>query len=146
MKSIILAFMLSLVCVTVFSQTDESRVLQKVKDLNDAVFGKKDGKAIQGLVSDKLSYGHSDAKIEDKATMIQNAVENKITYRNVEMLSPTVVMESNTAVVRYVLNGVQTDSTGKEGPLTLAVLQVWMKEKKEWKLLARQAVKIPQKN
>lgn len=146
MKSIFFAFLLSLICVTGFSQTDESKVLQKVKDLNDAIFVRKDGNAIQALVSDKLSYGHSDAKIEDKATMVQNAVGNKITYKNVETLSPTVVVENNTAIARHILQGVQTDSTGKAGPLSLQVLQVWVKEKKEWKLFGRQAVKIPQKN
>ncbi len=146
MKSTFFAFLLSLLCLTAFSQTDENKVLQKVKELNDAIFVRKDGSAIQALVMEKLSYGHSDGKVEDKPTMVRNAATNKITYQNVETLLPRIAIEQNTAVARHYLKGIQTDSTGKPGPLTLEVLQVWFKDNGEWKLLARQAVKVPVKN
>ena len=36
----------------------------------------------------------------------------------------------------------ETKPDGKSTELKLNILQVWIKEKKDWKLMARQAVKV----
>jgi hypothetical protein len=46
------------------------------------------------------------------------------------------------AIVRHKLNATTNDS-GKPGEVHLLVLLIFQKDHKEWKLLARQAVKIP---
>jgi ketosteroid isomerase-like protein len=45
--------------------------------------------------------------------------------------------------VRHIFSAVTNDG-GKPGEAHLSVLMVWMKQKGQWKLLARQAVKVVQ--
>jgi hypothetical protein len=51
-------------------------------------------------------------------------------------------MDRKTAIIRHNLRGESIDSKGVETPLNLAIMQVWKKERGDWRLWARQAVKI----
>jgi len=44
--------------------------------------------------------------------------------------------------VRHVLRATAIDKAGKQTPLHLNVLQLWVMQNKQWKLMARQAVKL----
>ena len=137
-------FIILLLGLTIQSsaQTEEQKVLQRVTQLNNAIFGVKDSIALEGLLADKVSYGHSSGKIENRKEMIHGAVSNTGTYANFIMESATVYFENKTAIVRHVLNATLIDKEGKQTPLHIGILQVWIKDKKQWKLTARQAVKL----
>lgn len=137
-------FILPLLALAIhsFAQTDEQKVLQRVKQLNDAVFVKRDSVAMEGLLADKVTYGHSNGKLENRQEAIYGAINHVGTYSNVVMDSVTVFFENNTAVVRHVLRATAIDKEGKQSPLHLNVLQVWVVQNKQWKLMARQAVKL----
>lgn len=121
----------------------EQKVMNKIKALNKAVFADKDSVALNALLSDKVSFGHSTGKLEDKQEMIRNAVANTMTYEDFKMDSATVFIEGNTAIARHILKA-RTMDKGKEGVLRLGILQTWVKKKdKDWELVARQAVKLP---
>ena len=124
------------------AQTEEEKVLQRVTQLNNAIFGIKDSIALEGLLADKVSYGHSYGKIENRQEMIHGAVSNTGTYANFIMEGANVYFENNTAIVRHVLKATSIDKAGKESPLHIGILQVWVKQKKQWRLTARQAVKL----
>jgi len=126
-----------------FAQTNEQKVLDKVKQLNAAIFMNKDSIALEGLMANKVTYGHSGGKVENRSEMISGAVHSPSTYKNFMMDSATVFFEGkNTAVVRHVLKATSIDKEGKESPLHLGVLQVWIMQNKQWKLMARQAIKL----
>jgi len=142
MKKIIL-FLLAFAAIKSFGQTDEQKVLDRVKQLNTAIFINRDSAALEGLMADKVTYGHSSAKIENRSEMIAGAIHSPATFKNFMMDSATVFFEGkNTAVVRHVLKATSVDMQGKESPLHLNVLQVWVMQKNQWKLMARQAVKL----
>lgn len=141
MKKLFVILFLSL-AIHSSAQTDEQKVLQRVKQLNDAVFLKKDSVALEGLMADKVTYGHSNGRIENRKEMIHGAISNRGTYANFVMDSATVFFENNTAVVRHVLRATSIDAQGKESPLHLNVLHIWIMQNKQWKLMARQAVKL----
>lgn len=124
------------------AQTEEEKVLQRVTQLNNAIFGIKDSIALEGLLANKVSYGHSSGKIENRQEMIHGAVSNTGTYANFIMEGANVYFENNTAIVRHVLKATSIDKAGKESPLHIGILQVWVKQKKQWRLTARQAVKL----
>jgi hypothetical protein len=142
MKKLFLFFFLA-VAINSSAQTDEQKVLDRVKQLNTAIFINKDSVALDGLMADKVTYGHSGGKIENRPEMISGAVHSPSTYKNFMMDSATVFFEGkNTAVVRHVLKATSVDREGKESPLHIGVLQVWVMQNKQWKLMARQAVKL----
>ena len=141
MKKVFIFFFLVLTLHS-FGQTDEQKVLLRVKQLNDAIFANKDSVALEGLMADNVTYGHSTGKIENRKEMIHGAISNPGTYSNFVMDSATVFFENNTAIVRHVLRATAIDKAGKQTPLHLNVLQLWVMQNKQWKLMARQAVKL----
>ena len=124
------------------AQPQDTELFKRVKQLNDAIFMVKDSLALEGLLADKLSYGHSTGKIENRQEMIHGAVSNKGSYSNVSLEDFNVFFEKNTAIVRHAINGTSIDKDGKQSPLHIGLLQVWVKQKRQWKLTARQAVKL----
>ena len=141
MKKLFL-FLFVAIAVQSSAQTDEQKVLDRVKQLNDAIFTNKDSAALERLLADKVTYGHSGGKVENRSEMIHGAITNPGTYSNFMMDSASVFFENNTAVVRHILKATSIDREGKQSPLHIGVLQVWVMQNKQWKLMARQAVKL----
>jgi hypothetical protein len=142
MKKFLSIALLSLFSLGVLAQSaNDKQVWSRVEALTKAVFESKDSLALLDLVSSRVTYGHSNGNIEDKATMVQKAVASKTTYKNsvLEMVSMDVV--DNTAIVRHNFRATTVEN-GTEAPLNLSVLQVWKKEQGKWRIWARQAVKI----
>ena len=126
----------------VFGQTEEEKVLDRVKQLNESIFGKRDSLALEGLMADKVTYGHSVGRIENRQEMIQAAISNPGSYSGVVMEGATVFFVNKTAIVRHVLKATSIAKDGSQSALNINILQVWVKQKKQWKLTARQSVRI----
>src|SRR6266581_2885226 len=80
---------------------DEEAVAKNVEAFRAAQFA-QDAKALDALCATELSYSHSDARIEDKATFIKNATTN----RNAKTLSlayqdPKISVVGPAAIVRF---------------------------------------------
>ena len=142
MKKIIL-FFLSLLTgfSTAFAQTkQEQAVLNTVELLRKAMVD-ADSVMLDKLVSPKLSYGHSGGHIDDKTEFVQKIVSRKSDFVTLEFPEQSISISKNTAIVRHKFNAVTNDN-GKPGEVHLAVLLIWQKQHGQWKLLARQAVKV----
>lgn len=101
-----------------------------------------DQEKFEALTSPALTYGHSNGLIEDRETCIASMVDGKFKFNSIEISDQSVAIEDHTAIVRHQLFA-HTDDEGKEpGTVTLKVLQVWQLHNDQWRLLARQAVKI----
>ena len=119
--------------------------MNNIAALNKAVFtdlDKRDSVALEKLLAERVTYGHSGGLVENKQQMIRHAVVSQMTYGDFRMENATVFFEGNSAVARHELKA-KTFENGKEGVLHLNVLQVWVKTGRSWLLLARQAVKLP---
>ncbi len=110
--------------------------------LNKAIFEKKDSLILEKLLGSEIIYGHSGGKAETRSEMINGVMANKSSYENVKTDITSIVEKGKVAVVRLVLSATEKDKDGKISTLKLGILQTWIKEKKEWKLIGRQAVKI----
>jgi len=98
--------------------------------------------ALGALVADDLSYGHSGGKVDTKASFIGDLVERKSNFVSITITDQTIkVVGGNTAIVRHTLVADTLDS-GKPGKVALKILGIWQKQGNDWKLLARQAVRI----
>jgi len=146
MKKIILLQGLLLFAFISFSQTkEEQQVIDNVKLLHGTIFGTKDSLTLEKLSAKEVTYGHSHGNLQDRKTFITSVSGNKSVYTNIEANNITVIINGKTAVSRYLLTGTETNSKGKVTELKLNILQVWVKEKKEWKMMARQAVMVDAK-
>jgi hypothetical protein len=102
-----------------------------------------DPKALDALCAPELSYSHSDARIEDKATFIANATNGKSKFLLLEYKDPQIRVVGPAAIVRFHWVG-QSESIpdGKKSDTNLHVLMNWQKMGADWKLLSRASTKL----
>jgi hypothetical protein len=97
---------------------------------------------LDAIAMDELTYGHSNGVIQDKAAFEEALLTKKSDFVTIDLTDQTIKVVGNTAWVRHTLSATNNDG-GKPGTAHLYVLTVWMKAKGKWRLLARQAVKVP---
>ncbi len=143
MKKLIIAIILFSASVGVSNaQSKNEKALElAIEQLRKAMVD-GDSSSLSKLTSDKLSYGHSSGAVEDKVAFISKIVSGRSDFETIQLSGTTISFSSKTAIVRQHLDAVTKDS-GKPGEVHLELLLVWQKEKGQWKLLARQAVKRP---
>lgn len=142
MKRIFALCLLFIVVNASAQSKEEIAVLSKARLLHSTVFQTKDSAVLAGLFTAKLSYGHSGGKIEGKEAAISGIIRNQSTYADLQMGGITVIIEDNTAITRHTMTATETNNEGKVNQLKLHIILVWVKEKKDWKLLGRQAIKL----
>ena len=118
----------------------EMAVSNAVEQLRKAMVD-ADSLMLDKLTLPQLSYGHSGGHIDGKKELIQNIVSGKSDFVTMELPEQTIAISKNIAVVRHKLNAATNDG-GKPAVVHLAVLLIWQKLHGDWKLLARQAVKL----
>jgi ketosteroid isomerase-like protein len=137
------AALCSLCINTVWAQvTAEQDVWKRVEELNHAVFMTRDATVIRSMVADPLTYGHSDGRIENRDQMVSNASNSANRYREAKTERVSVSVDGNTAITRHTFSALQTNAQGKEAPLAIGVLQVWLRHGGQWLLAGRQAVRL----
>ena len=94
---------------------------------------------LDSLVADQLSYGHSSGKLETKKEFVDVVADKKTVYKSIELSKQTVAVVGNNAIVRHAWESESGTGDGKWNVSKISVLQVWVKQGADWKLLARQA-------
>jgi hypothetical protein len=119
----------------------EMDVLRAVESLRKAMID-ADSNALNKLISNSLSYGHSSGKVQTKAEFMHSLTSGESDFVAIDLTNQTIQVFGKTAIVRHTLDA-KTNDSNKPGTVKLMILTVWMKEHGKWKLLARQAVKPP---
>jgi ketosteroid isomerase-like protein len=136
-----------ILCVTLFfasagfSQSKEyARVEAAVEKLKLAMIsGVREELAF--IAHDSLSYGHSGGAVEGKTEFVEKIASGKSDFITINLTDQKISITGNVAVVRHQLFATNNDN-GKPGEVKLKILLVFKKVGKDWKLLARQAVKL----
>jgi ketosteroid isomerase-like protein len=124
------------------ASADEEAVAERLKAFRDAQFA-HDAKAFEGLCADELSYSHSDAHIEDKATFIKNATSDKSKFLSLEYKDPWIRVVGDAAIVRFHwIAESEIIADGKKNATNLHILMTWQKQGGAWKLLDRASTKL----
>jgi hypothetical protein len=141
-KIILVAIALLSTCSLLQAQSkQEKNVADAVEQLRKAMVD-GDSLMLDKLTLSQLSYGHSGGHVDDKTEFVHKLTSGGSDFVTIELTEQTISVSKNTAVVRHKLNA-QTNDNGKPGVVHLAVLLIWQKQHGDWKLLARQAVKMP---
>ncbi|MET0544023.1 MAG: nuclear transport factor 2 family protein [Variovorax sp.] len=98
--------------------------------------------ALDALVADDLSYGHSGGKVDTKASFIKDLMDKTSDFVTIAITDQTIKVVDNVAIVRHTLTA-DTNDSGKPGKVSIKILGIWQKQGADWKLLARQAVRPP---
>lgn len=136
----VVTLLVAMANVSVAQSNDEKAVAAAVENLRKAMVDPNKA-VLEKLTLPELSYGHSTGKVQNQAEFIDALVSGASDFMNIDLTEQTIKVVGNTAIVRHVLSAATSDN-GKAGNAHIAILLVWVKHSKEWKLLARQAVKI----
>ena len=120
---------------------DEKAVHAAVEALRKAMLDADKAK-LEALVADELSYGHSGGVVETKAQFLDVIAGKKTAYKSITLSDATVTVAGNNAIARHVFS-TDFESGGKPGTAKVGVMQVWTRQGTAWKLLARQAFRLP---
>jgi Domain of unknown function (DUF4440) len=96
---------------------------------------------LEALTADQFSDGHSAGRVETKAQCIDAAISGESRWKFITLTDQTTPIVGDHALVGHTLTG-ETARDGKTDPVTICVLMVWHKPDGDWKLLARQAVRL----
>ena len=140
-KQFILVFFIMASMISSKAQDkEEMAVAAAVEKLRKAMIDGSKAE-LEAVTIDKLSYGHSSGYVEGKAEFVDKIVTGKSDFVTIELKDQTISVNGKAAIVRHKLNATTNDN-GKPGEVHLSILLVFQKENKQWKLLARQAVKV----
>lgn len=134
----------------IYSSSFAQKRVENVKDSWDRfnmALVEKDSNALDILLHGNLSYGHSNAWVEEKDELIEHLFNGTITYNKVTTEKIEVMMiNKNLATVRANVL-IDADYKGSKGLVFhLHVLQTWrMHHMFGWQLVNRQAVEIKDK-
>jgi hypothetical protein len=126
----------------VAESADEAAVAQAIEALRKAVFSQEKSQ-LEALCAEQLSYGHSDARVENKAQFINGVMTRKAVIKSITLSDHTIAIVGSDAIARHTWVS-ESETDGKPMSTKIGVLQVWQKQDGAWKLLARQAVRPPQ--
>jgi ketosteroid isomerase-like protein len=142
MKKIALFVVLLTTQLLVNAQTrTETNVAAAVENLRLAMMS-GERSTLENVAATDLSYGHSSGKLENKTAFVESIASGKSDFVSIEFKNQTIKVTGKTAVVRHELHA-KTNDGGKPGEVHLGILLVWQKQGGSWKMLARQAYKLP---
>ena len=125
-----------------FAGADEDAIAKNLETFRAAqAAGKAEGLA--ALCAEELSYSHSNAAVDDKATLLAGITNANYKWTSLEYKNPTIRVVGQAAIVRFNFVGEQEFAAdGKKTPQNLHILMNWQKQGGEWKLLSRSATKL----
>jgi ketosteroid isomerase-like protein len=132
-----------LIAVPAFARpAEEETVAKRVEAFRAAQFA-QDAKALGALTAPELSYSHSDAHVEDKATFIKNATNGKSKTLSLQYKDVTIRVVGDVAIVRFHWIGEsESVADGTKSSTNLHILMNWQKQGGTWKLLTRGSTKL----
>jgi len=124
-----------------FAQVDSVSLKEAMSNLDKALMN-KDQKALVQLLHQDVSYGHSNGWVQNKTDIINDLKSGKLIYDKIENISVTIVAINNKWATVRINTNAEGKVNGNSFQFKLHVLQVWLKAKSGWQLLARQSTKL----
>ena len=128
--------------MTVVAQTnDEKEVADRVELLRQVMI-RPDKAILEDIAAAELEYVHSSGTVRDKAGFVDEFMKGWSVFTAITLSDQTIKIAGNNAIVRHHLMA-DTNKSNMPPKIDIIILMVWQKQNGKWKLLARQAAKIP---
>lgn len=121
----------------------EETIVNAVNGFYNAII-ESDEARLWEITADELVYAHSGGKVQSRDEFITEIMDTEfLDYLTVDLSEQTVMITGQTAIVRHIFS-TNTLSKGEQGNIRIGIMLVWQNRDGSWKLLARQAYKLPQ--
>ena len=143
-KFLLLLFSCFVISVPVIAQSnDENDVAALVEKLRKVMII-PDEAVLKELAAEELVYVHSSGTVRDKVGFVDEFMKGWSVFTAITLSDQTIKIAGNNAIVRHRLLA-DTNKADMPPKIDIIILMVWQKQNGKWKLLARQAAKIPAK-
>jgi hypothetical protein len=122
------------------SAPEDMQVMMKMLSLKNSLIA-KDSVTLSNLLADDVTYGHTNGIIQTKAQLIRDVMSGVQDYKSIEPSNMNTRIYENTGVVTM-NSKVIMNYQDKPLELNMFVTLVWIKSNNDWKLVARQSVKL----
>ena len=124
------------------AQTNDANEIATRVELLRKVMITPDENILKDLAAEDLVYVHSSGTTRDKAGFVDEFMKGWSVFTAITLSDQTIKITGDNAIVR---NRLMADTKKADMPpkIDIIILMVWHKENGKWKLLARQAAKIP---
>ena len=131
-------------CASFSAQSqDEGYITLAIEKLR-IVMMNPDSAVLADLASDDLVYVHSSGSVRDKKGFINEFMKRQTSVTNVVFSNQTIKLSGDVAIVRHRMVA-DAHNPGYPPLIDIIIMMVWKKEDGKWKMLARQAAKLPEK-
>jgi ketosteroid isomerase-like protein len=103
-----------------------------------------DSLVLASLASDALEYVHSSGTVRNKKQFIDEFMKRWTNFTSVTIQNQSIKVTGDNAIVRHRLLAA-ANNPGYPSKVDIIILMVWRRENGAWRLLARQAAKVPEK-
>jgi len=139
----ILFFVLLIVGTQAFSQTPEAEKVNQLHKKKFEWFVNKNYDSLNWVMDESVKYIHSNGWVQSKQEVIEDIKAGKLNYIGVVVEESAVTLYNNSSAVvtgKGTFKGLMPDKT--EFNIHLLYTEVYVKSKKQWKLVSRHACKI----
>lgn len=123
------------------SPGDEKAELERIVEAMRAAMVSGDGKVLDSVLHDKLTYSHSDGRQQTKRQVFEE-LAGKHGFDALVLSEQTVDIVGDVGVVRHTFDSRHDEADGTSRKAHIRVLQVWVKSGATWELLARASTPI----
>ena len=128
--------------ISAYCQTKQEKEVAAAIEIFKKGIVDADKDLLKSITAEELVYGHSSGKVQNKAEFIAEIVSKLPAYLSVNMTDQTIKISGNAAIVRHIYSA-ETMNNGTPGHVKIGNMLIWQKQHGKWKLLARQAYKLP---
>jgi hypothetical protein len=115
----------------------DSKIVQRMKSFHRYMV--QNSFVIDTYIHDSLTYGHSNGWIEN-AKEFRADLGSVIVYHSIREDSIGTTVSGKTVCIRFIAD-IDATLRGVRSKFRLRVLEVWVKSRNNWKIIARQAIK-----
>lgn len=142
MKKLNIVIILAFATLTTAAQSKTETAVANATEMLRKAMVDGDRAVLEKLADEQLSYGHSGGHIDDKKEFVEKIASGNSDFLSIDLTEQTIAISGKTAIVRHILTA-KTHDKGKDiADIHLRVMLVWQKKGGQWKMLARQAVKM----
>jgi len=118
----------------------QMQVMMKMLSLKNSLIV-KDSVTLSGLLADDVTYGHTNGMIQTKSQLIRDVVSGVQDYKSIEPSEMNIRLFDHTAIVNM-KSAVKMMFNNNPLDFNMYVTLVWIQKDGDWKLEARQSVKL----
>ncbi|MGQ0739352.1 MAG: nuclear transport factor 2 family protein [Bacteroidota bacterium] len=143
MKSYLVIFFLALYSAAGAQSKKTAKALAHSKLLVKTIFETKDSATLDDLFAPGMKHQAANGRTESREEAIRNIAGNRSVFVQADMLKGYgVTEEKDSSVVKYFYRGRENKPDGTSSVYTANLVMVWVKEKKDVKLLRLETIKI----